>query len=77
MCAPMSFVLVAGVINMRAAIGMDGMRVASPRFELGSGDPESPMIDHYTTRLSVSPIHSLFIIFFELERLLQTLLRII
>lgn len=26
--------------------------VASPRFELRSQDPESRMIDHYTTRLS-------------------------
>ncbi len=40
-------------------------RVASPRFELGSGDPESPMIDHYTTRLSRLPILSLLIILFR------------
>ena len=30
--------------------------VASPRFELRSQDPESRMIDHYTTRLSKPPI---------------------
>ena len=34
--------------------------VASPRFELRSGDPESLMIDHYTTRLLNRSILSLF-----------------
>lgn len=35
--------------NERSSMGM----VAPPRFELRSKDPESPMIDHYTTGLSI------------------------
>ncbi len=38
-----------------------GKLVAGPRFELGSGDPKSPMLDRYTTRLYFLTI---FIVFF-------------
>ena len=42
--------------NRRAHAHRSGMeRVASLRFELKSQDPESRMIDRYTTRLSKSP----------------------
>ncbi len=37
--------------------------VASRRFELRSQDPESRMIDHYTTRLSIPLIAKYFIMF--------------
>ena len=42
--------------NERARCDM----VASPRFELRSGDPESLMIDPYTTRLLTRHNQSLF-----------------
>jgi hypothetical protein len=43
---------------------IDNRMVASRRFELRSQDPESRMIDHYTTRLSDSLIAKYFIMFF-------------
>lgn len=50
-----------GERNGLSAIKVVMKMVASRRFELRSQDPESRMIDHYTTRLSKSLISFLLI----------------